>query len=210
MDTDTWLSWILYKVYKRYGIEWREREVKLKLPTWLESDSIMVPSPKLVFSQYGSYCRFREHPPTEQHCISSGGLKIYQALNSTPSSQIPSYDIILKTLYSRFLLRHGLCHQLIDLCSVIGHGHHKKRLVICEHRVILNTELVPTWRRVHSQTRFLFLAWLTCCYRAHQHGAQLDDWTEDVFGLGRACQILTVALQDQLLILPLQQHQDVL
>lgn len=50
----------------------------------------------------------------------------------------------------------------------------------------------------------------TCGHGAHQHGVELDDGAEDVFGVGRAGQVLAVALEDEALVLFLEQYQDVL
>lgn len=50
----------------------------------------------------------------------------------------------------------------------------------------------------------------TCGHGAHQHGVELDDGAEYVFGVGRAGQVLAVALEDEALVLFLEQHQDVL
>lgn len=51
---------------------------------------------------------------------------------------------------------------------------------------------------------------LTCRNWAHQHSAELDDGTEDVFGVSSTCEVLTVTPENKTLILLLQQHQDVL
>lgn len=49
----------------------------------------------------------------------------------------------------------------------------------------------------------------TCGHGADQHRAELDDGAEDVFGVRRACQVLTVTLEDETLVLFLEQDQDV-
>lgn len=50
---------------------------------------------------------------------------------------------------------------------------------------------------------------LTCRHWAHQHSAEFDDGTEDVFGVSSTCQVLTVTPENKTLVLLLQQYQDV-
>lgn len=47
-------------------------------------------------------------------------------------------------------------------------------------------------------------------HRTNQDGVELDDGTENVFGVGCYCRVLAVELEDQTLVLLLQQDQDVL
>lgn len=50
----------------------------------------------------------------------------------------------------------------------------------------------------------------TCGHGAHQYSVELDDGAEGVLGFRGARQVFAVALQDETLVLPLQQDQDVL
>lgn len=120
---------------------------------------------------------------------------------------------------SRSLIRDCGRHQLVDLGAVVQHAEDEEGLVVWRgeeegggrerRRDVLERGINWRSREGHSggESR---TSGPTCGHGAHQHRVELDDWAEDVLGVGRADQVLAVALEDEALVLFLEQDQDVL
>lgn len=121
---------------------------------------------------------------------------------------------------SRSLIRDCGRHQLVDLGAVVQHAEDEEGFVVWRgweerereserRRDVLERGI--NWRSSEGHSEGGSRTWgPTCGHGAHQHRVELDDGAEDVLGVGRAGQVLAVALEDEALVLFLEQDQDVL